>query len=67
MENNNNYMLVFLLGFLITLSARGAAETPPSGLYVSPGLGYMFFANKNNLADSPALSWRYCQAETTRQ
>lgn len=56
MENNNNYMLVFLLGFLITLSARGAAETPPSGLYVSPGLGYMFFANKNNLADSPALS-----------
>lgn len=56
MKNNYNYMLVLLLGFLMTLSARGVADTPPSGLYVAPSLGYMFFANKNDVEEGAALS-----------
>jgi len=56
----NNYIFVLFLvsamAFSATYPSKGAADAPPSGLYVVPSVGYMFFANKNNLDDSPAMS-----------
>ncbi len=56
MKNNSNYIFTLLLGFLVALSTKSAADTPTSGLYIAPGVGYMLFANKNDLEDSLALS-----------
>lgn len=56
MKNNSNYIFSLLFGFLVALSSSSAADTPTSGLYIAPGVGYMLFANKNKLEDSPALS-----------
>ena len=56
MIKTNNNIFISLLVLLVMFSSKTLADEPPAGLYIVPGLGYMFFANKNNLNDTPTMS-----------